>query len=233
MARFRQLKTLAREALAAPDWEARLPELAAHEPQALVGPLFGLLLDRDEDVRWRAAEGFGLTAARLADLRMEDARVLMRQFLWRLNEESGNLGWGVAESMAAAMARHEGLAAEYHRILCSYIHDETEADGNYLEHDLLRRGAYWGIARLAQARPHLAAPALPDLRLALTAEHDPANRGLAAWALGILKDAVSLPALDALAADQASFPLFRHGRVETATVGGLAAEAAAAVRPGA
>jgi HEAT repeat protein len=228
MSGFRQLKQTVRAILAAPDWNARLDELAAWPPAQLTGPLFGLLLDRDEEIRWRAVEAFGLTAARLADTGMEQARVLMRSCMWRLNEESGNLGWGIPECIGASLALQEGLAREYHRILCSYIFDDPARDGNYLDHALLRRGAYWGIARLAQVRPALVEPARPFLMTALN-DADPGNRGLAAWALGILGAAEALSGLRALAGDEASFPLFRDGEVRRATVGGLAEEAAGIV----
>ena len=228
MPTFRQLKQEVRAILAAPDWQQRLPELAAWPPKQVTGPLFGFLLDREEVVRWRAVEAFGLTAARLADESMEQARVLMRSCMWHLNEESGNLGWGIPESMAASMVRHEGLAREYHRILCSYIFDDPACDGNYLDHALLRRGVHWGLARLAQARPALVETARPFLVRAL-AEEDPGCRGLAAWTLGILGAREALPGLRELTADAASFPLFRDGELASATVGALAAEAVKAL----
>lgn len=228
MARFRELKVRVREVLAAPDWQARLPELSAFDAQQLTGPLFGLLLDRDEEVRWRAVEAFGLTAARLADQRLESARVLMRSCMWHLNEESGNLGWGVPESMAMSLVHHPVLAREYAPILCSYIYNEEKLDGNYLDHDLLRRGVYWGLARLAEARPEAVDRARRFLVAALH-EEDPGNRGLAAWALGFLREPSALPRLVELAGDTTAFPLFRDGRLTTVTVGQLASEAAAGI----
>lgn len=224
MPMFRKLKQEVRTILIAPDWQERLPELAALNAKQITGPLFGLLLDREEVVRWRAVEAFGLTAARLAQESMEQARVLLRSCMWRLNEESGNLGWGIPESMAASLVQHEGLAQEYHRILCSYIFDNPACDGNYLGHVLLRRGAYWGLARLAQAQPVLVEPARPFLVKALS-EEDSGCRGLAAWALGLLGVHDALLGLRELAGDSASFPLFRDGELGSATVGGLAAEA--------
>ncbi len=228
MPTFRQLKQEVRAVLAAPDWRERLPELAAWPAKQVTGPLFSFLLDREEAVRWRAVEAFGLTAARLAEEGMEQARVLLRSCMWRLNEESGNLGWGIPESMAMSLVRHEGLAREYHRILCSYIFDDPACDGNYLDHALLRRGVHWGLARLAQARPLLVEPARPFLLRAL-AEEDPGCRGLAAWTLGLLGERAALPRLRELTDDAASFRLFRDGELSSVTVGELAAEAVEAL----
>ncbi|MBN2140615.1 MAG: HEAT repeat domain-containing protein [Desulfovibrionaceae bacterium] len=230
MPRFRELKSKVREVLAAAEWPQRLAELEHWPPNQLTGPLFSLLLDPDEDIRWRAAAAFGPTARRLAEGSMEQARVLMRNFMWHMNEESGNLGWGVPESMASAMAAHQGLAREYHSILISYIDAAKGRDGNYLDHDQLRRGAYWGVGRLAQAWPGLARPAARPLMDFGLAESDPANRGLAAWALGLLAAPEALAGLTALAEDTAGLTLFRDNVLESATVGGLALEAASIIR---
>lgn len=67
MARFRDLKSGLRGFLSAPDWRTRLTGLADVPARRLPGPLFSLLLDREEPVRWRAVEVFGLSVARLAE----------------------------------------------------------------------------------------------------------------------------------------------------------------------
>ncbi len=71
--------------------------------------------------------------------------------MWTLNDESGGIGWGAPEAMAEAMACHPRLAEEYVRILLSYIRE----DGNFLEYEPLRRGALWGIGRLAHIYPEM------------------------------------------------------------------------------
>src|SRR5690554_5686342 len=100
MARFRRLKVQLTEALAADDWRTRVEALAGERPGNLVGPLYQHLLHRGELVRWRAVEAFGLVDPAMARRDMEAARTVVRQMLWRLNEESGNMGWGVAEPWA-------------------------------------------------------------------------------------------------------------------------------------
>ena len=234
MARFRGMKRQVREILAAPDWEARLAELDEIPARQLSGPLFSFLLDREELVVWHAVTAFGLLAARMAGERMEDARVLMRQFMWRMNEESGNLGWGIPESMAEAMAAHPGLSEEYHTILASYVYCDERCDGNYLDHEELRRGVYWGLGRLAQVRPEAVAHAMRFLASALERESDARNRGYAAWALGLLgRDAAgALSALERLAGSDAGreeLPIYRDRALACITVGALAGEARNAV----
>ena len=231
MARFRGMKRQVRDILAGPDWEARLAELDEIPARQLSGPLFSFLLDRDEIVVWHAVTAFGLLAARMAEERMEDARVLMRQFMWRMNEESGNLGWGIPESMAESMAMHPRLAEEYHTILASYVYCDERCDGNYLDHEELRRGVYWGLGRLAQVRPEKVVHAVRFLAMALENESDVRNRGYAAWALGLLGREASgaMPALERLAGDGAELPIYRDRVLARTTVGALAREAREAV----
>jgi hypothetical protein len=243
MARFRDLKERLRGLLAAPDWRARLAELDAVPARHLPGPLFSLLLDPDELVRWRAVEAFGRCVARLADSGapgegLEAARVILRQCLWRMNEESGGLGWGIPEALGETLARHGRLAGEFHRVLASYVREETRGEGNYLEHPGLRRGVYWGLGRLAMNFPRLLAAERGTL-LAGLADEDRGNAALAARVLGILdpgegpeagapeiRQAVAALA-DSLADDRTELALFEDGELKRATAGELARQALA------
>ena len=159
MSRFRRIKKELRDILAGDDWQDRLSELDNWSPGELVSPLFNLRLDREEDVRWRSVTAFGLTAARLADAAMEKARVLMRTCMWHMNEESGNLGWGIPHFMAEAMVRSEKIAKEYHKILSSYIFCDETCDGNYLDHQELRRDVFWGWPGWPGSGPNWSRPA--------------------------------------------------------------------------
>ncbi len=225
MAHYRDLKRLARGILADRDWAARLRELDALPARRLIGPLFSLLLDPSEAVRWHAVEAFGRTVARMAENDgLEPARVVLRQCLWRLNEESGGVGWGVPEALGETLARHRRLATEFHRVLASYVREEERGEGNSLDHVPLRRGVYWALGRLAQVHPDLLAAETPTLLAGLT-EADGACRGLAAWTLGLLKAQDAAPGLRALQSDGAEVTFFRGGEVVQTTAGALAREA--------
>ena len=153
----------------------------------------------------------------------------MRTLMWRMNEESGGLGWGAPEVMAEAMAGHRVLAGEYHAILASYVLPEEDGrEGNYLTHAPMRRGVFWGLGRLAQAWPELAGRAAAAL-LAGLADPDACNRGLAAWTAGLLGLREAEPGLRGLLADAGAVAVFRGGRLETSSVGRLAREALAAI----
>ncbi|MDR0478024.1 MAG: hypothetical protein LBH14_08865, partial [Desulfobulbaceae bacterium] len=126
--------------------------LAAYREEELIHPLFSTLCRADETVRLRAALSFGRVVARLAARDMEAARVVMRRLLWSLNDESGGIGWGAPEAMAATMAESHALADEYLHMLVSYLKedgDEPCQDGNFLELPALQRGLLWGIGHVA------------------------------------------------------------------------------------
>jgi hypothetical protein len=157
----------------------------------------------------------------------------MRRFLWQMNEESGNLGWGVPESMAETLARSDPLAREFARVLFSYIRD-TGREDNFVDHAPLRRSCYWAVGRVIRARPELAAGALPLLRAGLQDEDIPC-RGVAAWAVSGLvhrESVVELRSeLEALSAAEESadttVQLFDGDRVREYTVAELAGSALA------
>jgi len=182
-----------------------------------------------DDLRWHAVSCMGDAVARLAETDLEAARVVMRRFLWSLNDESGGIGWGAPESMAEAMCRHAGLAEEYVHMLISYMREdgpEIWQDGNYIEHPALQRGLLWGVARLSGCRPGLLLDkgAGNDIPPYLRAE-DAAVRGLAALAAGNLRLAAAEPALRTMTDDPASLTLYRDGLFQMTTVGSLAQSA--------
>lgn len=94
------LTILGREAV---PLEALYAELAAYPAQDVINALFPLLCRTEPYLRWRAVSCMGKSVARLAEEDLEAARVVMRRFLWSLNDESGGIGWGAPESMAEAM----------------------------------------------------------------------------------------------------------------------------------
>lgn len=131
-------------------------KITSIEPQHLLNPLFIALCSPIEIVRWHAVSCFGKTIPRLAKENLEAARIVMRRFLWMLNDESGGIGWGVPEAMAETMACDRRIFREYSHMLISYMRDDGEElyqDGNYLELPLLQRGLLWGVARLCRAYP--------------------------------------------------------------------------------
>ena len=216
----RQLKQQIRQLLQSEDGGNRLDEIRRLPPKRAVSPLFSFLCSIDDRVKWRAVTALGMVVSDLAASDMESARVVMRRFIWNLNDESGGIGWGCPESMAEVMAQNERLAEEYSCILISYIAPE----GNYLEHEVLQRGVLWGVGRLAHARPQYT-QTIGGYLIAYMETGDPILRGLAAWAAGPAGGVETVPRLKELADEPSRIMLYRDGKFDHYTVGQLAREA--------
>jgi hypothetical protein len=201
------------------DYVAQLSRFPAGQ---VVNALFLCLCSLDETVKWRAVTAFGVVVSAMAETDLEAARVVMRRFIWNLNDESGGIGWGSPEAMAEIMSLHPRLAQEYACVLLSYI----RPDCNLLEHEMLQRGVIWAVGRLAYARADLVADAAPFL-IPFMQSHDPIHRGLAAWAVGALCDPAARPFLMQLGQDRAELSIWLEGRLSHKTVGELASEALA------
>jgi len=185
----RILRRRVRELLSSEDFEQVLSELRKISPRKAINPLISVFYDSDPELRQKAINAFGQMVADLANEDMEVARVIMRRLMWTLNDESGGIGWGAPEAMAEAMACHPRLAEEYVHILLSYIRE----DGNFLEYAPLRRGALWGIGRLAQVYPEMLIEldAAKYIRPYLE-DDDDSSKELSASALRMLVDETDL-----------------------------------------
>lgn len=170
----RRLKEHLRRILAESDWEQRFGRLLASvdRPQQTISPLFAALYSPSQAIRWHAVSCLGIAAAELARQGSEPVRIVLRRCTWSLNDESGGIGWGAPETMAEILANVPHLAEEYASILVSFILKREQAC-NFLEYAPLREGAYWGVARLAQARPDLIRPWQEHLLDAATCETSP------------------------------------------------------------
>jgi hypothetical protein len=216
----RKIKEKIRKLLLQENIESGLAEIGRMPARKAINPLFSFLCSLDELLKWRAVTAMGEIVARLADAEMESARVIMRRYMWQLNDESGGIGWGCPEAMGEIMARNENRAGEFWCILISYI----RPDGNFLEHEGLQRGALWGVGRLAHARPQLLETSVDYLHPYMQTD-DPYLRGLAAWAAGALRNKKTEAILKRLKEDDAELVVFLDRHLKPYSVGELAAKA--------
>jgi len=223
----RQLKKEIQKLLLQQDLESGLAEISRMPARRAINPLFSFLCSPDELLKWRAITAMGQVVDRLADTEMESARVIMRRYMWQLNDESGGIGWGCPEAMGEIMARNENLAGEFWCILISYI----RPDGNYLEHEVLQRGALWGVGRLAHAQPQLLKTSA-DYLLPYMQTGDPHLRGLAAWAAGALRNKNTTAILNQLKNDGAELSIYLDGHIIRRSVGEIAKKALQMVKNG-
>jgi hypothetical protein len=206
------------------DIEAVIHELRQLPASRVINPLIGALCSSNETVRWHAITALGPIVADLADHDMEAARVVMRRFMWSLNDESGGIGWGAPEAMAEIMAAHDRLAEEYGHMLVAYMRE----DGFYLELPQLQQGLMWGLSRFAMVKPDLLkAKNVIIYLLPYLNSPDSTVRGLAAWALGLLHAGEAVASLEKLANDPAQVKIFLNRTFVADTVGGLAHKALA------
>ena len=225
----RAIKKQVLDLLAGGDLVASRRALAGLPAGDVVHALFSAICRENPVVRWHAVTCMGDAVARIAADDLEAARIILRRFLWSLNDESGGIGWGAPEAMAECLCRDERLAGEYAHMLVSYMREDGEElcqDGNFIEHPLLQRGVVWGVARLAGCHRELLQQlgAGRDLNLYLEAE-DPELRGLAALAAGRLREATLRPLLQGLRADTAPLSWYDEGAVHQTTVGALVRDA--------
>ena len=210
--------------LQSPDLDAIIAELLELPPSVVINPLIGGLCSTNETARWHAIAALGPVVSQLADRDMEAARVVMRRFMWSLNDESGGIGWGAPEAMAEIMSCHDGLADEYAHMLVAYMRE----DGFYLELEQLQRGLMWGLGRLARDKPDLlrSKDAIRHL-LSYLDSIDSTVRGLAARTLGLLHAEDSTPLLEKLVDDPAPVRFYMDRCFLDETVGELAHKALA------
>lgn len=226
---FRSTKLAVVDLLDSGDLQAALEAIRRMPRQHALKALLSCLLHGKERVRWHAVSIVGRVVGDLAEEDLEAARIVMRRYMWSLNDESGGIGWGIPEAMAEALVCHERLATEYAHILVSFM----RKDGFFLEYEPLQRGVLWGIARLAMVRPELLLDKnAPRYILSYLESADDAVRGLAALALGNLQVQEAVPRLALMVGDQQELRLYRDDSINTVTVGGLAGEALVRIKAG-
>ena len=218
----RQLKKRLQKLLLQEKFENGLAEIGCLPARKAINPLFSFLCSLDELLKWRAVMAMGEVVDRLAGEDIESARVIMRRYMWQLNDESGGIGWGCPEAMGEIMARNKNLAEEFWRILISYI----RPDGNFLEHATLQRGVLWGVGRLAHARPQLLKESVDFLHPYMQTE-DPYLRGLASWGAGAIRNTKTEALLNQLKNDHAQLNIFLEGHIKKCSVAGLVEKALA------
>jgi hypothetical protein len=217
---YRQLKKEALRMLQSEDFQAALQALGQFPPKQIVNPLFGLLYHGEPRTRWRAVSAMGEVVSRLADQHIESARIIMRRFMWNLNDESGGIGWGSPEAMAEIMVRHAQLAREFGCILISY----ADPEGNFLEHPILQQGVLWAWGRLGRKRPEMMQP-VAHLLIPYLASDDPSLQGLAAWAGAPLGARVLQPYLEALVSSTGQVTIYFDDELTNRSIGQLARKA--------
>lgn len=158
--------------LAGNDLHYIMNEVDKYHTEDIISPLFTGICNLDQNVKWHAVSYFGKLVKRINSENVEKSRIIMRRFLWSLNDESGGIGWGAPEAMGEIMYSNDIMRKEYFHMLFSYTQpdgDLAHQDGNYLELPFLQRGLMWGLVRLSGNYSEIfpVALLLPALRIYL------------------------------------------------------------------
>ena len=203
--------------------------LERYPDHLVLNTLFSALCNPLDRVRWNAVICFGTIVPRLAEERIEEARVIMRRFLWSLNDESGGIGWGAPESLAEVMCHCGQLRREYLHMLISYMCEDGEEffqDGNYLELPMLQRGLLWGIGRLGQChRDEMIEQDIVENVAAYLSSTDSTVSGLAIWALGLLQAKTTAQRIAPFLDEDKVIQIYRDNFLQDVELGFLAEEA--------
>lgn len=187
MPRFRALKNTVRNWIHREDWSAdqplppdispdAAPENRQTDPASLIGPLFACLPEGSPFTE-RAAAALGGVLRVLRQERPEEAKNVIRRFMWHMNEESGNIGWGIPEAFGEALAQSRPLTDDFYRVLFSYVRNR-EGDNTWCDYAPLRLSCYRAVERVITAWPDLKHEGLCVLHEARN-DPDPACRELA------------------------------------------------------
>lgn len=199
-----------------------LADLARGQEGKIASALIGFLTDGQEVVKWRAVKALGLVAESLFRRDPDRVRTLIRQLIWNLNDESGNIGWGMPEAFGEILARIPSLKQEYLRLLTAYLGEEK----GLLDHPQLQKGVVWAIGRNRALDPGSKDKVLSFFKAALRAK-DPSLKGTAVWALGELGVEEALDDLKSLQREEEMITLFDGEYFRELPLGGLAQEAVA------
>ncbi|MEW6573813.1 MAG: DVU0298 family protein [Bacillota bacterium] len=195
-------------------------EAAARADPRLLGVLIWALFHPDEELAWRAVEGFGRAISALVETDEELCKDRMRRLYWALNDESGTSGRFVAPAIGEVVARSPAVFGENALIPM-----------NALDEPFLQAGAAWAFGRIGGVRPDLVLEIAPRLCFLLQSP-DPQVRGHAAWALGEMRAEEAADELNALAGDTAKISIFTNGSLREITVGELAVAAGEKLKNG-
>lgn len=127
------------------------PELINIPEMEVINALFACL-PQEKSISDKASLALGISIAKLFEKDREQAQICMRRFMWHMNEESGNIGWGIPVAFAQSLSHSDGLTKIYGNVLLSYIHDK-EGDCNYCDHAPLRLTCYEAVEIFVRAKP--------------------------------------------------------------------------------
>lgn len=166
--------------------------------------------------KWRAVSAMGVVAGP-GGFSTDKVKERIKRFLWALNDESGDVPYGIPEALGEILAVRPELRSQYVAILVSFlVQEELVQTGPVLA------GAIWALGRAGVPNQEERERTQPGLSAALAAD-DPYVRGAALWAAARLDLAASLDGkIRDLVGDRDTVCLLIDGVIQEMQIGDLA-----------
>lgn len=122
---------------------AALLARARTKPGPVIRYAQGRLYSADPDEKWRAVSILGALVREpglLPDSKVED---LLQRYLWALNDESGNVPFGVPEAIGEIVSGRPIFSAQVLPVLCGMLTEEETFQTGAIE-----RGIFWALRRI-------------------------------------------------------------------------------------
>ena len=123
-------KTAAKRLLLDNDWDGLLNWWTEERSSQRI--VMSLMFDSDPLIRWRTIQALGLICEKQYKDDPEWVRGIIRQLLWGMNDESGNIIWNAPEALSEILLRIPELIVEYAPIVASNIELEPFPVGVHL-----------------------------------------------------------------------------------------------------
>ncbi len=206
-------------------WQEGIQEIIEGQGHKTQQVLFKLLLHREAMIKWRAIESFGIFANWLLDQNEEKYDDLIRRMIWMTSEESGNIPWGIPESLATIISISEKHTIKFAGIFFSYVYETPAHETNYLDHPPLRTGAWWGILKLSQSYPQHLTEYKGHILKAFSTEEEPQTKALLCSISGELKFRMARERIEKLVEDKSQISVYSDNEIITDSLGKIAQRA--------
>jgi hypothetical protein len=161
---------------------AALLARARTKPGPVIRYLQGRLYSADSEEKWLAVSTLGALVREpglLPDAKVED---LLQRFLWTLNDESGNVPFGVPEAIGEILSARRLFCSQVLPALCGMLTEEET-----FQTGLIERGIYWALGRIGPDVLRHCPGVAGTVADAARSHPDPDTRQAAATALEALR----------------------------------------------
>lgn len=179
-----------------------------------------LLYDPDDEKRWHCAYVIGKVCERVATREPGPVSELLRR-LFDACSDSAATPWGMVETIGYIVSLRPDIFGAFARYLMNYIGEPST-----------RNQAIWGLTEIAGVRPDLIRKTTFYSLFHFLQHPEPQVRGQVARLLGRIKATEAAVQLMGLAGDNEEFLYCVDGKLQTATVAGVAAVAIQAIQEG-